>query len=61
MRWFRRSAPPLPIPPYAPPIQREHPLEEPGIVVDEIDTSDMTKTGIHRVWTRLASKFTDAP
>ena len=45
------------IPPYQPPIEVK-PVEpkEPSIVVDEVDTSDMTKTGVHRAWRRLTGK-----
>jgi hypothetical protein len=54
--WWRKQPTAPAIPPYAPLIQREHPPAEPGIVVDEIDTSAMSKTGIHRAWDRLAGK-----
>lgn len=54
--WSKRKAP-LPIPPYVPPIEREHaPPVETGLQVDEVDTTDFTKTGVHREWKRLAAK-----
>jgi hypothetical protein len=31
----------------------EHPPKETSIVVEEIDTSAMTRTGVHKAWDRL--------
>ena len=61
MKWPWSKPAPLPIPPY--PITQERvivrnePKPEPGIVVEEHDVSDMTKTGVHRAWDRLTGKF----
>lgn len=58
MRWFRRKPPKLlPIPPYPPIEVKPQPREEPSIIVDEVDTSDMTKTGVHRAWDRLTGRL----
>jgi hypothetical protein len=51
---FRRKNPLPEIPPYTPPIVvHEHPPKETSIVVEEIDTSAMTRTGVHKAWDRL--------
>lgn len=56
MKWFRRK--PLPaIPPYQPPVEVRPRAKDDGIVVEEIDTSDMTKTGVHRAWDKLTGRF----
>jgi hypothetical protein len=65
MRWpWQRRRPPPTIPPYRVPVQ-EHKPKEPGIVVEEIDTSSaaaedlealrvaQSETGMHRAWKRL--------
>jgi hypothetical protein len=57
MKWFRRKPPAPMIPPYPPIEVKPQPKEEPGIVVTEIDTSDMTKTGVHRAFDKLAGRF----
>jgi hypothetical protein len=59
--WFSRKPPPPEIPPYTP-VERSEikPLPKPkdeGIVVEEIDTSAMTRTGVHRAWDRMTGKF----
>jgi hypothetical protein len=59
--WFSRKPPPPEIPPYKP-VERSEikPLPKPkdeGIVVEEIDTSAMTRTGVHRAWDRMTGKF----
>ena len=56
MRWWWRKPAPVPIPPYHPPIAREHAPKDDGIEVTEVDTSDMTKTGVFRAFTQLAGK-----
>lgn len=60
MRWpWSKRPPPAPeIPPYAPPVNIK-PIEpkDPGIVVDEVDTTDMSATGIHKAWDRLTGRF----
>jgi hypothetical protein len=59
MRWlWQRREPPPRIPPYQPPITQEYaPVRhEPGIVVEEIDTSAMTQTGVHKAWKRLTGQ-----
>lgn len=55
MSWWKRDKPPV-IPPYVPVVVETKPKPEPGIIVDEVDTSDMTKTGIHRAWDRLSGR-----
>lgn len=52
--WSRRSPPPT-IPPYRVPVQ-EPKRAEPGIVVEEVDTSAMTQTGVHKAWKRLTGQ-----
>jgi hypothetical protein len=68
MKWFRRK--PKTVPPVIPPyvitetgamyrLVRDVvpvPKPEPAIVVVEHDVSDLTKTGIHKAWNRLAGK-----
>jgi hypothetical protein len=57
--WFRRKPAAPAIPPYQPPIEvKPQPKSEPGILVEEIDTSDMTKTGVFRTWNRLTGQLT---
>lgn len=55
--WSKPAAAPA-IPPYRPPITRQHSQEreDEGIEVEEIDTSAMTQTGVHRAWKRLTGK-----
>jgi hypothetical protein len=55
--WSKRPAPPLQITPHQVPVAKQPAPKDPGIVVEEIDTSDMTKRGIHRVWDRMTGKF----
>ena len=58
MRWPWVKPPPAPqIPPYRPPIVQEHakPADS-GLVVEEIDTSQMTQTGVHKAWKRLTGQ-----
>lgn len=58
MRWPWSKPKPLPIPEYRPVhVVTEHAPKEAGIVVEEIDTSDMTKTGVHKAWDRLSGRF----
>ncbi len=52
--WAKRSPPPT-IPPYRVPVQQEKPKSA-GIVVEEIDTSAMTQTGVHKAWKRLTGQ-----
>lgn len=59
MRWPWSK--PVPIPPYQPDPQprvivRNEPKAEPSIVVEEVDTTDMSKTGVHRAWKRLTGR-----
>ncbi len=55
--WSRRPKPPE-IPPFEPrpPIQIVERPKEPDVIVEEIDTSAMTQTGVHRAWKRLIGK-----
>lgn len=58
MRWPWSKPVAMPaIPPYRPPVTQEHakPKEE-GLVVEEIDTSAMTQTGVHKAWRRLTGQ-----
>ncbi len=60
MRWPWSKPQPLPIPPYRPsaPVQvrpQRRPCDS-SIVVEEIDTSAMTQTGVHRAWKRLTGE-----
>jgi hypothetical protein len=60
VRWpWKKRAPPPTIPPYAVPVSKRETPKDPGIVVEEVDTTDMTKTGIHRAWDRMTGKFKD--
>jgi hypothetical protein len=60
MRWpWTKRPPPPTIPPYQVPVSKRETPKEPSIVVEEVDTSDMTKTGIHRAWDRMTGKFKD--
>ena len=60
MSWFKRQPAPPAIPPHrAEPVQvrTEHaPKPEAGIEVTEVDTSDMSKTGIFKAWKRLSGQ-----
>lgn len=56
--WTKRPPPPT-IPPYQVPVSKRETPKEPSIVVEEVDTTDMTKTGIHRAWDRMTGKFKD--
>lgn len=56
MRWpWSKLVPPPAIPPYRPPITRQHSQEreDERLIVEEIDTSAMTRTGVHKAWKRL--------
>jgi hypothetical protein len=53
--WWSRRAPPPRIPPYQVPVSKRE-TKPPGITVEEHDTSDMTKTGVHRAWKRLTGQ-----
>ena len=53
--WWRRRKPAPTIPPYPVPVGKQKP-KEPGIVVEEHDTSQMTKTGVHKAWNRLTGR-----
>jgi hypothetical protein len=53
--WSKRRPPPPTIPPYQVPVsKRETP--KPTIVVEEINTTDMTATGVHKAWKKLTGK-----
>jgi hypothetical protein len=53
-RWpWSRKPQPLPIPPFVPLLKRAPP-PEPTIIVEEVDTSQMSQTGVHRAWQSLA-------
>jgi hypothetical protein len=54
--WSKRPPPPK-IPPYQVPVAKQPASKDPGIVVEEVDTSQMTRTGIHRAWDRMTGKF----
>jgi hypothetical protein len=57
IRWpWRRRPPPPTIPPYRVPVSKRETPKEPGIVVDEIDTSAMTQTGVYKAWKRLTGQ-----
>lgn len=57
MRWpWSKRVPPPAIPPYPVPVAKPSKPKEPGIVVDEVDTSDMTKTGVFKAWKRLTGQ-----
>jgi hypothetical protein len=62
MSWFKfkkppphpaipKYEPPAPLPPFTP-----KPKDE-GIVVEEVDTSQMSRTGVHRAWDKLTGRF----
>lgn len=56
MRFWRRK--PLPaIPPFLPIEVKLVPKEEPSVIVDEVDTTDMSKTGVFKAWNRLAGRI----
>lgn len=55
MKWPWTKPKPLPIPPYAPPIKPVEP-KEPSVVVEEVDTTDLSATGVHRAWRKLTGK-----
>lgn len=56
--WSKRPTPPLRIPPYPVPVQPHKP-PNPGIVVEEHDTSAMSETGVYRAWKRLTGRPED--
>jgi hypothetical protein len=57
MKWPWSKPKPPRIPPYREPAERERPKpKDDGLVVEEHDTSAMTRTGIHRAWRRLTGK-----
>lgn len=56
VRWpWTKHTPAPEIPPYQPPPIDIRPPEpkDPSIIVDEVDTTDMSATGIHRAWRKL--------
>lgn len=55
-RLGRKPPPKLEIPPYKPSVSPKA-RPEPSIVVEEHDTSQMTRTGVQRAWDRLTGKF----
>lgn len=61
IRWpGRRKSPPVNIPPFPfPPaplqVERLHAPKD-GLEVEEVDTSAMTETGIHKAWKRLTGQ-----
>lgn len=57
MKWFRRKPPPPAIPVYPLPPIAVKAKEEPGIIVDEMDTSQMTRTGVFRAWDKLTGRL----
>jgi hypothetical protein len=50
--WLRKRKSPVLKAPDPPHWQIREP-EKTGIEVEEIDTSEMTRTGVHRTWSRL--------
>lgn len=57
LSWWRPTPKPVAIPPYVPPvIKTEHAPKDDGLVVEEVDTSAMTRTGIHKAWKRLTGQ-----
>lgn len=57
MRWPWTKPDPAPqIPPYQPPIEVHPQPKEQGMLVEEVDTSAMTSTGVHKAWKRLTGK-----
>jgi hypothetical protein len=57
-RWpWSKRPPALAIPPYVAPVIEPKAPAEPSVIVEEHDTSEMTRTGIHRAWDRLSGKF----
>jgi hypothetical protein len=58
MRWWwqRKQAPPPAIPAYRVPENLRAAPKDPGMVVEEIDTSAMTQTGVHKAWRRLTGQ-----
>jgi hypothetical protein len=55
--WSKRHAMPE-IPPFEPqpPIVVHPKPKDQGLVVEEIDTSAMTRTGVHKAWKRLTGQ-----
>lgn len=57
MRWpWSKPQPPPKIPPYQVPVSKRETPKNPGIVVEEHDTSQMTQTGVHKAWRRLTGQ-----
>lgn len=57
MRWPWSKPKPRPtIPPYQIPVSKRETPKDPGIIVDEVDTSQMTQTGVHKAWKRLTGQ-----
>lgn len=66
--WKKRPSPPLRIEPYQVPVSKHETRARPGIVVEEIDTSNaaaedlealrlaQSQTGFHRAWNRLTGQ-----
>lgn len=62
--WKKRSPPPR-IPPYQVPVSKRETAKEPGIIVEEHDSSEVdikelqSRTGMQRVFDRITGKFKD--
>ena len=54
--WSKRPKPALRIEPYKVPVSKRETKKDPGIVVEEVDTSQMTQTGVHKAWKRLTGQ-----
>ena len=66
MRWpWSKRAPPPVIPPYQVPVSKRETPKDPGIVVEEHDSSEVdikelqSRTGMQRVFDRITGKFKD--
>ena len=53
--WSKRQPPPK-IPPYQVPVSKRETPKEPGVIVEEHDTSQYTATGVHKAWKRLTGQ-----
>lgn len=56
MKWPWSKKPLPEIPPFKMDFKAPQVKPEPGIVVDEVDTSQMTQTGVHKAWKRLTGQ-----
>lgn len=57
MRWpWQKPAPPPRIPPYQVPVSKRETPKEPSIIVEEHDTSAMSRTGVFKAWRRLTGQ-----